>query len=531
MDLLVLLLSLFGCCAATSVLPPGPIDAVLGGNVTIKTIGGNLDYNFILWNFKGGAATINILTASKEGVKVGDAFKGRANMNVTNGDLTIGPLTSLDSGSYDISIISSATSVAEIQLRVLVPVSDVSIKSSLSEAIEHNSTVVLTCSAKGSFLQFSWFRGATPIVDDGNRFTLKNGELSSSLTVKDVLRTDLMGPIYCTANNTLQLVKSLPFTLIVYYGPDEVTISPLTPPKVISSKANLTMSCSALSNPPADFLWYRDQQQIESGPNLTLGVIHTRRFGNKEGNYTCKAQNKKTNRMVSSVPVGIAVIEPISRADVSGPAATLIAGNSSANISCWVTGGSVETTKWLKDNEPLAPGGRLLFSTNMTWLMIDPLQKEDSGEYTCELINSVSKAKGSYKMVVNYGPELVAVMGEKAVEVNAKVALDCSALSIPRANFTWKFNNTMTDVKTARYVIEAANYKNTGMYTCEAHNSVTGKTAEFSHFLSVKEKGALDEGLSDGAIAGIVIAVLVALAASIALIIYCRQKVPVESPY
>lgn len=39
------------------------------------------------------------------------------------------------------------------------------------------------------------------------------------------------------------------------------------------------------------------------------------------------------------------------------------------------------------------------------------------------------------------------------------------------------------------------------------------------------EEGALD-GLSDGAIAGIVIAVLVALAAAVALIIYCRQKVP-----
>lgn len=40
------------------------------------------------------------------------------------------------------------------------------------------------------------------------------------------------------------------------------------------------------------------------------------------------------------------------------------------------------------------------------------------------------------------------------------------------------------------------------------------------------EEGTLDEHLSNGAIAGIVIAVLIALGAAIALIIYCRQKVP-----
>lgn len=33
-------------------------------------------------------------------------------------------------------------------------------------------------------------------------------------------------------------------------------------------------------------------------------------------------------------------------------------------------------------------------------------------------------------------------------------------------------------------------------------------------------------GLTDGAIAGIVIAVIVILAAAIGLVIYCRQKVP-----
>lgn len=52
-------------------------------------------------------------------------------------------------------------------------VSNVAITSSLPEAIELNSTVVLNCSAKGSFLKFTWTNGTAPIVADGTRLTVK----------------------------------------------------------------------------------------------------------------------------------------------------------------------------------------------------------------------------------------------------------------------------------------------------------------------------------------------------------------------
>lgn len=58
-----------------------------------------------------------------------------------------------------------------------VPVSDVTITSDVPEAVEHNSTVVLTCKAKGSFLKFTWLKGTTPIVPDGKHFTEKSVSL------------------------------------------------------------------------------------------------------------------------------------------------------------------------------------------------------------------------------------------------------------------------------------------------------------------------------------------------------------------
>ncbi|XP_026155828.1 carcinoembryonic antigen-related cell adhesion molecule 5 [Mastacembelus armatus] len=533
-SLLFLLFSV-GCCAAQRVLPPGPVDAVLGKDVTFQTLVNKPDYAFIVWNFNNGKEQINVATASATGVKVHTLYTDRVSMNRTTGSMTLKAVKTEDSGLYGISIISpdGTTQTAEIQLRVLKPVSDVVIKANLPEAIEHNSTVVLTCSAKGSFLKFTWTNNTVPIVADGSRLTLKEDAESSTLTITGVFRTDLVGPIVCTASNNVEKDKSAPFSLTVYYGPDTVTVSPPNTPEFIRSDSNFSLSCSALSSPPATYTWYHNQQVIETaGAVLSMKVLKAQGLGKQLEQYTCRAQNAKTQRIVPSPAVTFAVMEVISGVTVTGPTVPLIAGNSTANVSCQATAGTVKSRKWMKDGKPLtASPPHLVFSADSSSLMIVPLQKEDRGEYTCHLENPVSTDKASYKMVVNFGPEAATVTGEKAVEVNKDVTLTCTASSFPPANFTWKFNDTLTGVKAAQYVIHEATDTNTGTYTCEAYNAVTGKTSTYTHKLAVKAPGTLDKGLSDGAIAGIVIAILVAIAAAIAVIFYCRQKVPIESPY
>lgn len=80
------------------------------------------------------------------------------------------------------------------------------------------------------------------------------------------------------------------------------------------------------------------------------------------------------------------------------------------------------------------------------------------------------------------------VNGKGEVEVDTEVVLTCSAPSVPPANFTWKLNGTVLPTKTTNLVIQKASYKDSGLYTCEAFNHVTGKTTVNSHTLSVKGK-------------------------------------------
>ncbi|XP_023815564.1 carcinoembryonic antigen-related cell adhesion molecule 5-like isoform X2 [Oryzias latipes] len=524
---LLFLFSYVGICHGQSVLPPGPVDAILGKNVTLKVLKKTEATDDIVWNYSDGT-NLNIVARLKAGkVLVADLYKGRASLNATNGFLTLTGLTVKDSGDYSISILGDEQAAAgEVKLRVLQPVSGVIITANVTEAME-GSTVSLNCSAQGSFLEFVWTNGSSPIVVDGVRITQTTGEFFNRLIIKDVYRSDSSNPIFCTARNGLQSEKSRPVTLTVFYGPDVVIINPAKPPEFIKSKEDFNLTCSAASKPDAVLSWYYNNQQIKnSGPVLTLKTIEEQGLGKTAGDYKCNAVNSKTTNARNSSAVRFSVIEPLSGAQMTGPKPPLFAGNSTANLSCQVSAGKVTETVWLRNNEPLSASPRVVFSSDMSSVAINPVQKDDNGNFVCKLKNPVSEEKAEYKLEVFYGPEEAAIKGVKEVDLEGTVLLNCSASSVPLSEFTWKLNGTAVSEKSNVLTINKPKFEDSGTYTCEARNPVTGKTVTFTHVLSVKAE--IIDGLSDGAIAGIVIACLLAVGIAIGLFFYCRAKVPKE---
>ncbi|XP_035286578.1 carcinoembryonic antigen-related cell adhesion molecule 5 [Anguilla anguilla] len=526
--LTVLLLSALGCCAGQEqALKPGNLDYLVGQNVSFVTTIDPLTQQFVVitWTFNSGSGPVPIISSATKGESVADAYKDRVVFNRTTGSLVLKAVTISDTGDYSISMVQD-TGVqipGENKLTVYESVSNVVATANVTNPVEFNDTVSLTCTATGSKLTYSWLSGGAALVATDHMQLSKDG---SVLTILSILRAD-KGPFACTASNPLTTKTSSPLTFNISYGPEEISMTASPQQPVHSTKSNITLTCSAKSSPAAQYDWLFNGENLKKpGPVLTLTDIQK----TQGGNYTCLASNPNTKRYLASTVAQISLMEKISGAAVTGPTANLIAGNSSANISCQAAKGTIVTTKWLKDGKPLSPSDRVTIFADKSSVGISRVEKTDSGEYQCELSNPVSTNSASYKMIVNYGPEAVAIKGVAAVEVNEKLSLTCAASSDPPATYTWTVNGTVKDVKKAVYELEKAAYVDSGKYECVASNNVTGKTASAVHTLSVKEK--IEEGLSGGAIAGIVIAVLVALLI-IALIARCmtKKKKVTESPY
>ncbi|XP_073678121.1 cell adhesion molecule CEACAM5 [Garra rufa] len=528
----LLFLAALGCYSEGSPLLNDKTNGVIGKNVTFKTtITSTTDFLTITWNFNNGEVIAPIITSipSTNTENVDDKYASRIIYNKTTCELQLGPLVKEDGGEYTLTIVTlqGKPQSGQVDLEVLEPVTDVKISSNLPEAVEFNDTVVLTCSAKGSFT-YKWMNGSVPLVADGTH--IKLNEAGDELTVAEVRRTDLRGPIFCIAKNALESGTSPAFNLTVSYGPENVVMTQTPTDLFLKKGSNLTFSCSAQSDPPAQLHWMFNG--VELPEKSTADIAFTKVEEINSGNYSCVAFNAKTNRYISSPVAVVSVLEALSGTAISSSSSLLIAGNSTANITCSAAAGKAESVEWLKDSKPLTPSDRVVLSADKKTLTILKVVKEDAGDYKCQLKNKVNKDESTYKMVINYGPLNVKVDGKSAVKFEDSTKLLCSAESVPPSVYSWKHNGTAMNISQAEINIEKAQVTNSGTYTCQAFNPITGKMETKTHVLAVTEVGAVDEGLSGGAIAGIVIGVLVAVII-IACIIKRKKKssTDIPSPY
>ncbi|GAA6112062.1 carcinoembryonic antigen-related cell adhesion molecule 6-like, partial [Tachysurus ichikawai] len=226
-----------------------------------------------LFSVKWRVNTTAILVGPPNGITITPMYKDRVSLNTTSLALELRSLTENDTGQYELTVDSTTTHIGHTSLLVLVP--------SQTELVEFN-TVSFVCSASGSSLSFIWLNGSSEITA-GERVQLTDN--NSKLTITSVMRGDT-GPYECEAYNSISSKKSLPLSLIIYYGPENVAAAADPEEPFYSSGSNLKLNCSAESRPAAEFHWaVNGTELVEMGQELKLNNIQI----SQSGNYTCIA--------------------------------------------------------------------------------------------------------------------------------------------------------------------------------------------------------------------------------------------------
>uniref|UniRef100_A0A8C1UHH4 Ig-like domain-containing protein n=1 Tax=Cyprinus carpio TaxID=7962 RepID=A0A8C1UHH4_CYPCA len=259
-----------------------------------------------------------------------------------------------------------------------------------------------------------------------------------------------------------------------------VVFAPDNPPSTSSDSVQwhfgTTLILTAVSDSTVIVSAYRDRVSFDIN-TLALELRNLRL--DDSGTYTITVVTSAGETLRGETT--LQVFENITNVRLIGPEESLIEGESSVNINSEGTG-SILSVQWMKDNSPLSPSNSTIFSSDNRSVSISPVQRSDSGEYQCTYRNP---------------------------------ALYCNYVCF------WKFNGTDTTVTTDTFTIDRTDFTHSGDYICTAWNNVTKRNATQKHALLVKVG---EGGLSSGAIAGIVIGVLVAVSGICGLIVYLTKS-------
>ncbi|XP_023265153.1 carcinoembryonic antigen-related cell adhesion molecule 2-like isoform X1 [Seriola lalandi dorsalis] len=175
------------------------------------------------------------------------------------------------------------------------------------------------------------------------------------------------------------------------------------------------------------------------------------------------------------------VLTKVSRPTIACPTENLIEGKTSVKLTCDADG-SPSTRVWMKDGIPLVSGDRFSFHDGNRVLFINSVNRTDTGEFLCNVSNDFSFETAKCSLKVYYGPDRPTIVQTPVgAELEESVTLSCSADSLPRATFFWKFRH-MKFYGPFHYIPEMEE-KHQGMYTCTARNAITGLEASEMHIL------------------------------------------------
>uniref|UniRef100_A0A4W2HW73 Carcinoembryonic antigen-related cell adhesion molecule 6-like n=1 Tax=Bos indicus x Bos taurus TaxID=30522 RepID=A0A4W2HW73_BOBOX len=289
----------------------------------------------------------------------GPAHSGRETL-YPNGTLLIQSVTQKDTGSYTLLVTKDdlQTERQTGHLHVLPVLPTPVITSNNSKPWEHKDTVVLTCGPETQNTSYMWWISNQSLPKSTR---LKLSEDKRTLTVFNVTRKE-KGPYVCETRNLVSISRSDPFTLDVLYSSDH-------------PEGNLNLSCHTASNPATQrspLLSVRPQEYTQAlsipNHNMYSQILHSLTVLDSPTSLLCLST------------------DPVARPSLQVSNTTVPEHEGPVVLTC-LTDETGVSIRWLFKGQSLLLADRMTLSSDNSTLTIDPVSREDAGDYQCEVSN------------------------------------------------------------------------------------------------------------------------------------------------
>ncbi|KAL1234264.1 Fasciclin-2 [Trichinella spiralis] len=203
--------------------------------------------------------------------------------------------------------------------------------------------------------------------------------------------------------------------------------------------------CHVKADPPASILWYRNDQLIteenERNYKLLNGnselLIPTFSVERDNGIYRCEALQEETGDFQSLEITVEAYVKP--EITFISPSMEVFE-KSQAHLLCTATGTPNPEISWLKDGHRIAPDKKYEINLQSGEMVINDVDSEDAGIYTCQAENSVESTTETVNLNVFLMPK-VAPMNDLKVKKGDNMELVCKFSGGKPMSVVWKHND------------------------------------------------------------------------------------------
>uniref|UniRef100_A0A8D8L5W7 Leucine-rich repeats and immunoglobulin-like domains protein 3 n=1 Tax=Culex pipiens TaxID=7175 RepID=A0A8D8L5W7_CULPI len=240
-----------------------------------------------------------------------------------------------------------------------------------------------------------------------NQLNNANGTVGTTELVIPYIQGNGAGKYQCIISNNYGVVYSQKIKITVatypYFKKTPNDIS-------VQSGRDARLDCSAMGDPKPQIAWEKDggndfpaakDRRMHVMPDEDAFFIKNAQLVDM-GVYTCTAESPAGVIRASALLV---VFEsPTLQKRLESKTSEL--GKSSV-LECMASGYPKPMISWFKDGDPIEVTERHFFTVEGQLLIIVETEYEDAGEYECMLENEYGSVRGSMKLTVVEGPEMI----------------------------------------------------------------------------------------------------------------------------